>query len=198
MMKKLVQVTTTIPNFVSWVIVFSLFFSIFSTQGMFNTLMINLGLLQSPTNILGNADAVWLFQTALGLWKSLGWGSIIYLAAITGIDEELYAAVKVDGAGRFRSILHVTVPGLLPTFVVLLLLSVSTILGKSFEQYFVFKNPMVLDNIEVLDLYVYRIGLTTNDYSYAVAIGILKSLVSVVLLFTANNAAKRIRGQSII
>lgn len=196
--KKIVQTTTTIPNFVSWIIVYSLAFNIFSIEGVFNQVMLNLGIISSPTNILANEDAVWLFQTALGIWKSIGWNAIIYFAAIAGIDAELYDAASVDGAGRFQKILHVTVPGISSTFIVLLLLSASNILSVGLDQYLVFYNSMVADKIEVIDYYVYRLGLITNDYSYATTVGILKTLVSITLLFSINCLSKKVRGYGIV
>lgn len=196
--KKLVQTTTTLPNFISWIIVYSLAFSIFSTSGVLNELLMRFGIIDKPTNILGNADHVYLVQGLLTLWKSLGWNAIIYMAAISSIPSELYDAAKVDGAGRFRLALHVTLPGLMPTFIVLLLLSVGSFVGVGFDQYFIFKNPMTADAIEVIDVYVYRIGLINNDYSYGVAIGIMKSIVSIMLLFVANGIAKKVRGTAIV
>ena len=196
--KKIVQTTTTRPNFVSWIIVYSLAFNIFSIEGVFNQVMMNLGIISSPTNILANEDAVWFFQTALGIWKSIGWNAIIYFAAIAGIDAELYDAASVDGAGRFQKILHVTVPGISSTFIVLLLLSASNILSVGLDQYLVFYNSMVADKIEVIDYYVYRLGLITNDYSYATTVGILKTLVSITLLFSINCLSKKVRGYGIV
>ncbi len=196
--QKLIQTTTTLPNFVSWIIVYSLAFNLFSSEGLLNTLLLKLNLISEPTKILSNEKAVWYFQTALGLWKGTGWNAIIYLAAITGIDRELYDAASVDGAGRFNRILHITIPGLSSTYVVLLLLSASNILSVGLDQYLVFYNSMVADKIEVLDYYVYRIGLVTQDYSYSIAIGIFKTVVSVILLFSINTFSKRIRGNSII
>ena len=137
-------------------------------------------------------------MTLLGIWKELGWNSIIYLAAITGIDEEYYDAARVDGAGRFRCIWHITVPGLMPTFIVLLLLKVGNLLSVGFDQYLVFNNAMISSRLEVLDLYTYRIGIGTQDYSFAVAVGIVKSVVSLLMLFSVNALAKRVRGESII
>ena len=128
----------------------------------------------------------------------MGWNSIIYLAAITGIGEEYYDAARVDGAGRFRCIWHITVPGLMPTFIVLLLLKVGNLLSVGFDQYLVFNNAMVSSRLEVLDLYTYRIGIGTQDYSFAVAVGIVKSAVSLLMLFSVNALAKRVRGESII
>lgn len=198
--KKIVQTVTTLPNFIGWVIIFSLSFSMFSSEGLMNQILMNIGLIQEPLNVLANEGSVWFFQTGLLLWKTVGWSSIMYLAAIAGIDSELYDAAKVDGANRFRIILHVTVPGVIPTFIILLLLSVGSMLnaGSSMEQYLVFYNSIVASKIEVLDLYVYRLGLVVNDYSFATAVGILKTVVSVMLLFTVNAISKKIRGESII
>lgn len=197
--KKLVQTATTLPNFVSWVIVFSITFSFFSTDGLLNSVLKTFGLLNTPTNVLADGGAVYWFQTVLSQWKGLGWASIIYVASISSIDQELYEAAAMDGAGRFGAALHITLPGLLPTYFVLLLLNIGNFLNLGMEQYLVYKNALTADNIEVLDLYVYRLGLlTTGGYSAGVAVGILKSVVSILLLFTANTAAKKIRGTSII
>ncbi len=195
--KKLVQTTTTLPNFISWVIVFSLAFTIFSYEGLANQILLKYKIIADATNIIGEEKMVFIFQTLLGLWKGLGWGAIIYLAGIAGIDSELYDAAKVDGAGRFGCIRHVTFPGLMATYIVLLLLSISSMVSVGFEQYFVFNNSLVADKIEVLDLYVYRVGFANNDYSYGIAIGIMKTLIGVGLLFGANSLSKKIRGVSI-
>lgn len=196
--QKLIQTATTLPHFVSWIIVFSLAFNLFSSEGMLNSLLMWLHVIRQPTNVLADVNAVWLFQTALGVWKGLGWGAIIYLAAIAGIDTELYDAANVDGAGRMAKIIHVTLPGVASTYVVLLLLSASNILSVGLDQYLVFYNSMVADKIEVIDYYVYKIGLVGTDYSYATAVGILKTVVSIMLLFTINSISKKVRGESII
>ncbi|MFB9275420.1 ABC transporter permease [Cohnella cellulosilytica] len=195
--KKFVQTFSTLPNFISWVLVFSLAFAFFSNEGMINTLLRALGA-NATVEPLGNASIVWYFQAGITLWKGLGWSAIIYIAAIAGIDGELYDAAKVDGAGRFRAIRHITVPGLMPTFLVLLLLNISNMLSSSFDQYFVFYNPLVADKIEVLDYYVYRAGIKVGDYPFATAVGMFKTLVSVVLLFSVNAVAKKVRGQTMI
>jgi len=195
--KKFVQTFTTIPNFIGWVIVFSLAFMIFSNDGALNSFLSSVGN-KSNTSVLGDPNSVYWFQTAVGLWKSLGWSSIIYLAAITGIDQQMYEAASIDGAGRLKSILHITVPNLAPTYLVLLLLSIGNFVSVGFEQYLVFNNPLVADKIEVLDLYVYRIGLMGHDYSYGVAISVMKSVISITLLFIANGIAKKVRGTSLV
>lgn len=196
--KRLIQTTTTLPNYISWIIVFSLAFSMFSSEGAINTAIHRLGLSDTPLNVLGNADHVWLVQTLLLIWKTIGWNAIIYLAAIVGIDGEQYDAARIDGAGRLRSIWYITIPNIMPTFIVLLLLAVSNLLSAGFEQYLVFNNIMVADKIEVLDLYVYRLGLVTNDYPYSTAVGMFKSVISIALLFMINSLSKRVRGESII
>jgi ABC-type polysaccharide transport system permease subunit len=195
--KKLVQTFTTVPNFISWVIIFSLAFMIFSTEGVLNSFLTSIGLQAVPT-VLGNNDAVYWFQTAIGQWKGVGWGAIIYLAAIAGIDQELYEAAAIDGANRLKNIWHITVPLLMPTYLVLLLLSIGNFVNVGFEQFFVFNNPVVARNIEVLDLYVYRRVLMGQDYSFAIAIGIMKSVVGITLLFIGNAIAKRVRGTNLI
>jgi ABC-type polysaccharide transport system permease subunit len=196
--KRLVQTVSTLPNYISWIIVFSLAFSMFSTEGAVNSIMMKTGIGNPPVDVLGNYDRVWTVQTLLLLWKSAGWSAIIYLAAIVGIDSEQYDAAKVDGAGRMRTIWHITLPSIMPTFIVLLLLSVSNLLSAGFEQYLVFSNVMIADRIEVLDLYVYRLGLVTGDYSYSTAVGIFKTVISVLLLFTVNILSKKVRGQGIV
>jgi len=196
--KKLVQTTTTLPNFISWVIVFSLAFNIFYSEGLLNRILMALGVISEPILLLASKDGVYVFQTLLAVWKGAGWGSIIYLAAITSIDQELYEAVAIDGAGRWARIKYVTLPGIVPTLIVLLLLQVSNLLSVGLEQYLVFSNNMVQRNIEVLDYYTFRVGLQNRDYSYAIAIGMLKTIISVILLFSVNKLSKRLRGETII
>ena len=196
--KKLVQTTTTLPNFISWVIVFSLAYNIFYSDGILNRVLMATGATSEPILLLANKDAVYVFQTLLAVWKGAGWGSIIYLAAITGIDQELYEAVAIDGAGRWGRIRHITLPGIAPTIIVLLLLQISNLLSVGLEQFLVFSNNMVQRNIEVLDFYVYRVGILSKDYSYSIAIGMIKTIISIILLFTVNKLSKRLRGETII
>lgn len=198
--KKFIQTATSLPNFTSWIIVFAVAFSFFSLDdGLVNTILLKLHLMGSPLDTLGNKDIVWYFQTLLGVWKSVGWSAIIYIGSIAGIDQELYEAARVDGAGRLRQIMHITVPGVVPTFVVLLFLSVGWMLsGTSFEQIYVFHNSLVHDKIQTLDYYVYSIGLRNMDYSFSTAIGIFKTVVSLVLLFITGFISKKLVGRSII
>lgn len=195
--RKLVQTTTTLPNFISWIVVFTLAFAMFSTDGMMASLFKTLGV-EKTMNLLGDSEHVWIFQWGLATWKSLGWNSIIYIATIAGIDSELYDAAHVDGANRMQTIRHIIIPGLYSAFFVQLLLAISNMLSNGFEQYFVFYNPLTADKIEVLDYYVYKIGVLTNDYPQSIALGMAKTVISVILLFTANKLSKKVRGEAIV
>ncbi len=198
-LKKGIQILTTIPNFISWVLVYSFAFALLSTNtGFVNRILMQLGLIDRGINFLASSDHVWLSMIGWSTWKNLGWNAIMYLAAITSIDPELYEAAKVDGAGRFSMIWHITVPGILPTYFVLLLLSIANFINNGMEQYFVFQNAINKDYIEVLDLYVYNIGMMGTNFSFATAISALKSLVSVFLLLFANNLSKLVRGETIL
>lgn len=196
--KKIVQTITTLPNFISWVLVYSMAFSIFSSSGMMNTLLQNLGIISSPIAFLDSDSHTWLSMWLWTTWKGLGWSAIIYLAALSGIDQELYEAARVDGAGRFRLMWNITVPGLMPTFFVLLLLGIANFLNNGMDQYYVFQNAFNKKHIEVLDLYVYNIGLGSGSYSLATAVSIMKSIVSLTLLLSVNGLSKSFRGETIV
>ncbi|MCL2377958.1 MAG: ABC transporter permease subunit [Defluviitaleaceae bacterium] len=196
--KKSVQILTTLPHYISWVLVFSMAFAIFANDGMLNNLLLQLGLIERPIAFLMSSNRVWVTMTAWGVWKGLGWGAIIYLAAISGIDQEQYEAARVDGAGRLALIRHITIPGVLPTYTVLLLLAVANMLNNGFDQFFVFSNAFNMHRIQVLDLYVYNIGIAGTLSSMATAISMLRSIVSIILLFTVNQIAKMLRGEAII
>lgn len=200
--KKFVQIFTTLPNFISWALVFSFAMAMFAMDtGIFSKFMLSIGAIDQPVAWLNSGEHIWLKMWGWGTWKGLGWGAIMYLAAISGIDQELYEAAQVDGAGRWAKIRYITLPGLLPTFFVLLMLSISNILNNGMDQYLAFQNSMNKNTIEVLDLYVYNITIASNGttlYSFATAIGILKTIVSVTLLFSANFASKKLRGESIM
>jgi multiple sugar transport system permease protein/putative aldouronate transport system permease protein len=193
-----VQTLTTLPNFISWVLVYMIAFSLFSSSGLVNSVLTDSGIITTPLKFLDSGHHVWLMMLLWSLWKGLGWGAIIYLAAISGIDPSLYESAKIDGAGRFQLMRYITVPQLMPTYVVLLMLSIANLLNNGLEQYYVFQNAFNMQHIQVLDLYVYNVGMTGNNLSLATVIGMLKSLISVILLLTVNLIAKRARGASII
>ncbi|SHL67147.1 putative aldouronate transport system permease protein [Anaerocolumna jejuensis DSM 15929] len=197
-LRKFIQTFTTVPNFISWVMVYSVAYSLFSGTGMINTFLMKLNLIFTPVKFLDSDSHTWLAMLLWYTWKSLGWGSIMYLAAIAGVDQELYEAAKVDGANRFKLMRHITFPALLPTFFVILMLSVANFLNNGLDQYYVFQNAFNKEHIQVLDLYVYNVGMTGGSPSLATAIGMLKSIVSVTLLFAVNQVSKKVRGESII
>ncbi len=196
--RRFVQVFTTIPNFISWVLVYAIAFCIFSTDGFVSSLFVNMGIWDQGANLLMSGEHTWLKMLGWGLWKGVGWSAIIYIAAISGIDQQLYEAAKVDGAGRFQRMWHITVPGLIPTFCVLLLMAVANILSNGMDQYLVFENATNTNAIMVLDLYVYRLGIGQGSIPLTTVIGMVKSIVSVTLLFAANGISKLIRGESIV
>ncbi|WOC33622.1 ABC transporter permease subunit [Caproicibacterium argilliputei] len=196
--RNVVQTLTTLPNFISWVLVFSVAFSLFSNTGMVNTVLQNMGILHDPVKFLDSDAHTWLWMLFWNTWKSLGWNAILYLASISSIDLSLYEAARVDGANRAQLMRHITIPALMPTFFVLLMLSVANFLNNGMDQYFVFQNAFNKTHIQVLDLYVYNIGMTGNSLSLATAISMMKSVVSVVLLVLVNYTSKKTRGESII
>ncbi len=196
--KNVVQTLTTLPNFISWTLVYSVAFSLFSSTGMVNSVLQKFDLINAPLKFLDSNDHVWLMMVLWSIWKGLGWGAIIYLAAIAGIDQEMFEAARVDGAGRYHIIKNITIPSLMPTYLVMLMFTVSSFLSNGMDQYYVFQNAFNKQHIQVLDLYVYNIGMTGKSLSLATAIGILKSLVSLTLLFFVNFVSKKTRGESII
>lgn len=196
--RKFIQTVTTLPNFISWVLVYSLAFSMFSSEGIINGILKLFGLIDSPVLFLQNSDNVWITMWMWSTWKALGWSAILYIAAIMGIDDSLYEAAHVDGATRMQIIRYVVLPSMLPTYFVLLMLQIASFLNNGLEQYFVFQNAFNKDTIQVLDLYVYNLAMGGGSYSVSVAISMLKSLISVVLLFSVNRLSKLLRGESIV
>lgn len=197
--RKFVQTVTTLPNFISWVLVYSVAYNIFNSDGMVNTLLVDKWhLIQEPILFLQDTNHVWLTQWLWLTWKNLGWAAIMYIAAIASIDDELFQAAKVDGATRMQQIRYITIPSLLPTFFVLLMMNIGNFLSNGMEQYYVFQNAFNKEYIQVLDLYVYTLSTVKGGYPLSVAVSMLKSVVSVILLVTANGISKLTRGESFL
>lgn len=196
--RRVVQTLTTIPNFISWIIVYTIAFAIFSTDGFINTFASSMGWITNSPNYLMSDSHTWLKMLAWGLWKGVGWSAIIYIAGISGIDRQLYEAATVDGASRFQRIWHVTLPGLIPTYMVMLLMAVAGMLSNGLDQYLVFENAKNSAHMQVLDLYVYKLGINDGSIPLSTVIGMAKSLISVALLFMANGVSKLLRGESIV
>ncbi|WP_022931720.1 ABC transporter permease subunit [Treponema bryantii] len=196
--KKFVQTVTTLPNFISWVLVYSIAFSVFNSTGAVNSVLMNMGIIDEPIMFLQSSSHVWFKQWVWLTWKNAGWAAIMYIAAITGIDESLMEAAKIDGASRMQCIWHITIPSILPTYFVLVMLNLANFLSNGMEQYFVFANSFNKSKIEVLDLYVYNLAMGSGGYSLSTAISILKTFVSIMLLCITNWVSKKIRGESLI
>ncbi len=189
--KKVVQTIAYMPHFLSWVIVYSLALQLFAPgEGLVNMMIEGLGgksipFLNDPTHWIATYIGV-------GVWQSFGWNSIVYLAAIAGINPELYEAAAVDGAGRFRKMWHITLPGIKPTIVVLLIMSLGNVLGSGFDRPFAFQNNLVMKVADVISTYVYRTGIKGLQFSLTTAVGLFQSVVGVFFLLMANWLSRRL------
>nr|WP_307477021.1 ABC transporter permease subunit [Paenibacillus harenae] len=197
--KRSVQTISYLPHFVSWVVVAGLVYKMLSTDGgAVNQLLMWLNIIDQPIQFMAKGNLFWGILTVSDLWKEMGWNSIIFLAAMAGIDPELYEASTVDGAGRFRKMWHITLPGIRTTFMVLFILSIGHLISIGFEKQFLLGNPVVSDYSEVLDLYALKYGIQMGRYSYGTAIGIFNSVVSILLVFIANGIYKRVTKETVI
>jgi len=188
--KKITQTIIYLPHFLSWIIIAGMANQLFAPSGgIINIMLGQLGI--GPIDFLMN-KGMWVgTYIGLGVWKEMGWGTIIYLAAITGINPELYEAADVDGASRLRKIWHITLPGIRPTVVVLLILNLGRLLGSEFDRPYTLVNPTVLQVADVISTLVYRVGLKSGQFSLTAAIGLFQSVVCVLFLIAANAIAKK-------
>jgi putative aldouronate transport system permease protein len=197
--KRTVQTVTYLPHFVSWVVVAGIVTKMLSVDGgIVNDLLLGLGIIDKPFQFMAQGTWFWGIITVSDLWKEMGWNAIIFLAAIAGLDPQLYEAAKVDGAGRLRRIWHVTLPGIRPTILVVLILNIGHLVSIGFEKQMLLGNSLVVDYSEVLDLYALNYGIGLGQFSYGTAIGIFNSVVSIILLFLANGVFKRFSNQSVM
>lgn len=196
--KRFVQTVSYLPHFVSWVVVAGIVTKMLSTEGgVVNEILVSLHIVDEPIQFMAKGGLFWYIVTASDVWKEMGWNTIIYLAAIAGIGPDLYEAAKVDGASRLRQIWHITLPGIRPTIVVLLIMSIGHLVGIGFEKQFLLGNPLVSDYSQVLDLYALNYGLGLGRFSFGTAINIFNSVISVFLLLIANGIFKRTTKESI-
>lgn len=188
--KKFTQTVVYMPHFLSWVIISGLALQLFApTTGLVNIILNNMGFASIP---FLNEPAYWVATYIfLGIWQSCGWNTIIYLAAIAGINPELYEASSVDGASRLRKIWHITLPGIRPTIIVLLILSLGHILGSDFERPYALRNTLVTEVSDVISIFVYNNGIRGLQFSLTTAVGLFQSVVGVIFLFGANALAKK-------
>lgn len=200
--KRFIQTATYLPHFISWVIVSGLVFSLLSVEsGSVNDLLLKLGLIEAPVNWLSMPKYFYTILLSASLWKEIGFSSIVYLAAIAGINPSLYEAAEIDGAGRFRKMFSVTLPSMAPVIIIFLILAIGNLLSAGFEDILTLtnngKNGTLTQVAEVLDTYVYRVGLSEQRFSFATAVGLFKSVINIVLLVGANTLAKRVGGNSL-
>ncbi|WP_337098915.1 ABC transporter permease [Paenibacillus sp. YIM B09110] len=196
--KRIVQTISYLPHFLSWVIVSGFVGSMLAVDnGSLNMLLESLGWIKEPINFLSNADYFWSILISTNVWKDIGFSSIIYLAAIAGVNPEIYEAASLDGANRFKQIHHITIPAIKPVIILFFILSIGNLLSAGFEDILLLsKNPILLDVADVIDTYAYRVGIGSYRYSYGTAVGLFKAVISVTLLVLANRWARR-SGQSL-
>lgn len=189
--KKVVQTIAYMPHFLSWVIIYGLALQLFApSNGLVNMVLTNLGFETIP---FLNESKHWVATyVGLGVWQSFGWGSIVYLAAIAGINQELYEAASVDGAGRFKKMWHITLPGIKPTIVVLLVMNLGNIIGSNFDRPFALQNNLVMDVANVISTFVYKNGIKGLQFSLTTAVGLFQSVVGVFFLLLANWVARKL------
>lgn len=193
--KRTFQTIVYLPHFLSWVVLATVVTNMFSLEGPFNAVVTMFG--GEPIQFL--ASNSWFRKVIVGtdVWKEFGYNSVVYLAALTGIDPGLYEAANIDGANRFKQIWHITVPALLPTVVLMTALNLGNILNAGFDQIFNLYNPIVYETADIIDTYVYRIGMVERQYSIGAAVGLLKSVISFALILGANKCAKKATGSGI-
>lgn len=191
--KSFIQTITYLPHFLSWVIYGGLFITLLNPQGgIVNYLLMELHLVDKPIQFLADPQYFWGIAIGTGLLKDIGWGAILYLAAIAGVDQALYESAAIDGAGRFKRMMHITIPGIMPTVMILLIFSISGMLNNNFTQIFVFQNTLNLETSQVIDTYLYQTGLLNFQFAMATAVGLLKSVLALLLLLGANFASKKL------
>lgn len=193
MFKRLVQTVSYLPHFMSWVIVAGLIMSMLSTDnGSVNILLEKMNFIEEPINFLSLPELFWSILVSTGVWKEIGFGSIVYLAAIASIDPSMYEAASMDGASKFKQIFLITLPSIMPVVLIFMILAIGNLLNAGFEDILLLAvNPVLRDVSDVIDTYVYRVGIQSSRYSYATAVGLFKAVISVGLLTMANYLARR-------
>lgn len=194
--KKFIQTSSYLPYFISWVIAANIFITFLSSEGVINKILLGLGLVQKEILFFQHGPYFWWIIAIANAWKVMGYNAIIYLAAISGISQDMYEAADVDGATRVQKIINITLPSLKPTIIIMLILAIGGILNTGFEQQLLMSNDSILNYSDVLDTYAYRYGLKNGMYSYGTAVGLFKSAVSFILVLGANKLSKRFNDNS--
>ncbi|MBO4458834.1 MAG: sugar ABC transporter permease [Butyrivibrio sp.] len=189
--KKVVQTISYLPHFLSWIIVTAILHDALSSTGIVNELLLKFGIVKQAINFFAHEEYFWPIVAFANVWKETGWNAIIYLAAITAIDPSLYEAAAIDGAGRWDKIKYVTLPGIKPTIIILLIMNIGNVLNAGFEIQYILGNGLIQQVSQTIDIYVLKWGISQMDYSLGTAAGIFKSAVSIVLIVICNQVAKK-------
>ena len=190
--KRVVQSVSYLPHFISWIVVVGIAMSVLSIDGGFiNDLLLKLGFVDKPIHFLGRQNMFWWIITILGIWKGTGWNSIIYLSAITSIDVQMYESAQIEGANKLQQVLYITLPSIAPTIIMLFVFRLGYILNVGFEQQLFLQNPMNYRVAEVIDTYVFKMGIRRSMFSYATAVGMFKSIIGLFLVLLANKFTRK-------
>ncbi|MCL2016588.1 MAG: ABC transporter permease subunit [Defluviitaleaceae bacterium] len=196
--KKIIQSVSFMPFFLSWVIVYNIMQVFLSAgTGIINVFLMDLGVIDHGIMFLSDPSLSWPLVVLSNLWRMLGYNAVIFLSSIAGIDTGLYEAANIDGADRLHRIRYITLPALLPTFQILLILNFGWVFSSNFEQFFLFTNAMNRPTMEVFDMFIFRFGMRQLNFSYATAVGILRSVAGFILLIIVNQISKRMEGSSV-
>lgn len=196
--KKVTQTVSYMPYFLSWVVAANIIRDVMGVDaGAFNQLLKALHIISEDVNWLGNEKFFWFVSTLSGVWKTAGWTAIIYLSAITAIPTEMYEAAKIDGASRFKSVRYITLPNLSPTIKIMFIINIGNLMNQGFEKQYLLGNTSVINFAEVIDTYVLRYGVGLRNYSFATAAGLFKSVVGILLVFSANKISKKFTGEGV-
>lgn len=189
--KKVIQVVSYMPNFISTVVISGIIIDFVASDGVITGMLVNIGFLKEAKNLLSVPEYFRTIMVLSDLWQQVGFGSILFLAALTGIDQELYEAAVIDGANRWKQTLNVTIPGIMPTVVIMLIMRIGSLMNANQEKILLLYNPLIYETSDVIGTFVYRKGLLEADYGYSTAVGLFNSAVNVVLLFIANGVSRK-------
>lgn len=200
--KKLVQTCSYLPHFISWVVISGISFRFLSSTGIVNCFLLKRGIIQEAVPFLTSPKMYWGLAVFLDVWKEMGWWAIVFLAAIVGVNQDLHEAARIDGAGRLKRIWHITLPCIKPTIVTVLILALGNLFGgglsgSNFEQSYMLGNSMNSAASDIMQTYVFQVGLSQGRYAYATAVGLIQSVISLILIFTSNYASKKIAGSGL-
>lgn len=187
--KNLTQTITYLPHFISMIVVTGMLTNFCITSGMFNDIIVLFGGERTP--LLQNPDLYRTIYIASSIWQEVGWGSIIYLSALAGVDSQLYEAAQIDGAGKWKQMIHVTIPAITPTIIIMFILKIGGLMNMGYEKTILLYNPSTYETADIISSYIYRIGLLEQDWSYSTAIGLFNSVINFALLILANKISKR-------